>query len=258
MSASAPNGRPASGKVVAIVGGGISGIAVSDLLRRRGIASELLESPTASEDGSVLQAGRAPALFRRQEHRALLPPVPRVHRRLRGQSLRVLRDQLFPGARRQDRHLRQLAPVVEPARACPPLLAARSLPVRPAVPRRPARRGERLSRVALLRRARRALGRSAGKELLRRRALPRPRPPDERAHERRRARRVLSRQSRDEPAHGARPLRPARPGHAASSSSSSGRPRSTWGNGSSRCSSGRRRRGAASHGAGGRDRGALL
>ena len=43
MSASAPNGRPASGKVVAIVGGGISGIAVSYLLRRRGIASELLE-----------------------------------------------------------------------------------------------------------------------------------------------------------------------------------------------------------------------
>lgn len=38
-----PNGRSASGKVVAIVGGGISGIAVSYLLRRRGIASELLE-----------------------------------------------------------------------------------------------------------------------------------------------------------------------------------------------------------------------
>jgi protoporphyrinogen/coproporphyrinogen III oxidase len=38
-----PAGRPAPGKVFAVVGGGISGIAVSYLLRRRGIESEILE-----------------------------------------------------------------------------------------------------------------------------------------------------------------------------------------------------------------------
>ena len=43
MSLRGTNGRPAPGKVVAVVGGGISGIAVSYLLRRRGIASEILE-----------------------------------------------------------------------------------------------------------------------------------------------------------------------------------------------------------------------
>jgi len=43
VSTAGPNGGPAPGKVVAVVGGGISGIAVSYLLRRRGIASEFLE-----------------------------------------------------------------------------------------------------------------------------------------------------------------------------------------------------------------------
>ncbi|HEX4953011.1 MAG TPA: FAD-dependent oxidoreductase [Thermoanaerobaculia bacterium] len=43
MSVRGANGGPAPGKVVAVVGGGISGIAASYSLRRRGIASEILE-----------------------------------------------------------------------------------------------------------------------------------------------------------------------------------------------------------------------
>jgi oxygen-dependent protoporphyrinogen oxidase len=43
VSVEGASGRPAPGKVFAVVGGGISGIAVSYLLRRRGIGSEILE-----------------------------------------------------------------------------------------------------------------------------------------------------------------------------------------------------------------------
>lgn len=43
MSLQSASGRPARERVVAVVGGGISGIAISYLLRRRGIGSEILE-----------------------------------------------------------------------------------------------------------------------------------------------------------------------------------------------------------------------
>ncbi len=43
MSVERRHGHPASGRVFAVVGGGVSGIAVSHLLRRQGIESEILE-----------------------------------------------------------------------------------------------------------------------------------------------------------------------------------------------------------------------